>query len=87
MPRISSLSVTSNSVTVIAAGTTRTFAKNTVPVNGTAAQAEAFVDSWLASNVSEAQGRCHVITLSPLNIMIGFFNLGATIPSNWWADG
>lgn len=87
MPPIRSVTIGPTSATIIGTKGTRTFTYSTVPGNqDTPAKVEGFVNTWCSSNITECQVVCHVFSVSPLVVTFGTFNLGVSIPSNWWQD-
>ena len=58
----------------------------------TIAQVEASCQSTItnamtANAILAMNFRCHVFTLSPLNLNIGSFNTDVAIPTQWWRSG
>lgn len=67
-------------------GVLRTFDASQIPAGATIAQAEAAANTWLANNISAAQVRIHIFSLSPLRWVPGVWNLGLPIAANWWEE-
>ena len=87
MPPIRSVLIRSTGVTVTSYNGTRTMRFTTVPSTlATAAQAEAFLNTWAAANSSGYQLQFHVVTRTPLEVTAGTWNLGEPVSSGWWAE-
>lgn len=53
----------------------------------TAQKLEDFLNSsWLSTNVTLYQVRVHVLSLTPMRMIVGTWDLGLAIPDNWWQD-
>ena len=81
MPTIRSVGSDSTSLLSLVdrAGTKRLL-RTTVPSNITLTQAQAFVNTWIANNITGYQVVCKVLQLSPLKVAITVAGLGVTIP-------
>ena len=53
--------------------------------NNTVAKVEDYINNtWIPANVSGYQMLVHVISRNPLRVAVGTWNIGMTIPPNWW---
>jgi len=88
MPPIRFVRIDSNSVVFQDhRGVTRTLTYTSLPSQqNTIAKAEAWVNNWLASNISGYQMAVHVFSRSPLRLTVYCADLGEVIPANWWVE-
>lgn len=85
MPQVQSVVIGSDSVTIVQNGVTRTLLFADIPPqNNTAEKIENHANTWAATNLPLCQTRVHVFSVSPLLLTVGTWNLGVTIPSDWW---
>ncbi len=89
MPAIRRLTISGNSVSIVdGAGATKTFlyAALTAQQQASASAAETALNSWLATNLPGCQARAHVFSVNPIVATFGSFDLGLSIPTNWWSQ-
>jgi hypothetical protein len=67
-------------------GGIREFLWEDIPPNFTEAQIENFANNWLENNITNVQMRFKVLGMDPFYGTIGSWDLGVTIPDNWWMD-
>lgn len=87
MPPIRSIAVNNGEIRwTDASGVERTFTPGTLPSNLTIPQAEAWINSWLASRITGYQMVVHIFSLSPLHLTTWCGDLDVPVPSNWWEE-
>ena len=87
MPSIRSVSITDNVVSFVDhRGVTKTLDASSIPqTQNTIAKVENYVNgTWIPANIDGYQMRVHVFSLNPLRVTVGTWNLGESIPANWW---
>lgn len=87
MPSIRSISIADDSVSFVdSRGVTKTFSASSIPqTQNTTAKVENYINgTWIPENVTDYQMRVHVFSLNPLRVTVGTWELGASIPANWW---
>ena len=89
MPPIRSVRCTDNRIEFTDyAGVARVLTAAAIPQSqNTVARVENYLNTvWIPANVTGYQMRIHVFQLNPLRVTVGTWNMGLTIPTNWWED-
>lgn len=85
MPSIQKIQITKDNLVFGDRSGVKTLEFSNIPKTETSiAKVEAWVNNWLAANKGDYQMVCHVFSVSPIKLTVGTFDLGITIPANWW---
>ena len=88
MPSVRSIIISDNSVVITdSLGVTKTLSASDIPqTQNTVAKVENYINgTWIPANVTGYQMQVHVFSLNPLRVTVGTWELGASIPENWWS--
>lgn len=87
MPPVRAVSFVDDVLTIDDLRGQKVLLKSQAPANvNSIAKWETFANDWAATNIPDYQVRVHITSLTPLRGTIGTWNLGDTIPVNWWLD-
>lgn len=85
MPPIRSVSIDATQIQILDRIGTRRLTYSSIPQSqNSIAKAEAWVNNWLAQNITEYAVVVHVFSISPLRVTVWTGAAGTSPPADWW---
>lgn len=87
MPAVRSVKISDNVIEIDDfRGVKKTLKASSIPSSqNTIAKIENYINNtWIPANITEYQASVHVFSINPLRTTVGTWELGESIPANWW---
>ena len=87
MPPVQSVFLSPTELTIVDRVNTKRLLVSQIPSSmNTSAKIEAWVNTWLETNITDYQTLVHVFRARPLIWTVGTWDIGAPIETEWWRD-